>query len=132
MVAYGDSKKLVPKSGASEKNTVVGVFYFNQIFGHVHSSPLKGASSLTTIGCGHPVRVMTNNKSKISKEWFMVKIGPHDGFIMRKYLSTKRTKCFQEKYPRFFTGLNLDLSELYYWGKLNDQFVEGKSMVNKR
>ena len=31
----------------------------------------------------------------------------------------------------FFDGLNLDINDLYYWARLYDQYVQGKSKVRK-
>jgi len=110
---------------------VVGIFYFNKFFGHVHSASLRFSSSLTTIGCGHPVKVLRSSK-KINKNWKYVKVGSHRGYILKSFLSPRRGECFQAKYPKFFNSLNVDLSDLYYWGRLYDHFISGKSKVNRR
>jgi len=48
---------------------------------------------------------------------------------LKDYLSAKRPTCFQGKYPKFFDALNLDLAELYYWGRLYDHYIQGETRV---
>jgi hypothetical protein len=113
----------------STDERVVGTFYFNPMFGHVHQSALRTSASLTTIQCSHPVKVIESSKVSVSKEWAYVQVADHRGFIRKEFLTVKRPECFQGKYPRFFDAFNLDLSELYYWGRLNDQFIQGETRV---
>lgn len=116
-------------SSAPTDEKVVGVYYLKPIFGHVHQSPAKNSASLTTIQCSHPVKVIESSKVQVSREWAYVQVADYRGFILREYLEEKRPDCFQGKYPKFFDAMNLDLSELYYWGKLYDQYVQGESRV---
>lgn len=118
---------------ASTKSTdekVVGVFYFKPIFGHVHQSSVKTSASLTTIQCSFPVKVIESSKVSASSEWAYVQVADYKGFILKQYLSPKRPECFQGKYPKFFDALNLDLSELYYWGRLYDHYTQGETRVH--
>jgi hypothetical protein len=108
---------------------VVGIFYFKPIFGHVHQSSNKTSASLTTIQCSHPIKVIESSKVSMSRDWAYVQVADHRGFILREYLSTKRPECFQGKHPKFFDALNLDLSELYYWGRLYDHYYYGESRI---
>ncbi|MFY7991818.1 MAG: hypothetical protein ACOVP4_00880 [Bacteriovoracaceae bacterium] len=113
----------------AEDEKVVGVFYFSPILGHVHQSPKELSSSLTTIQCGHPIKVIESTKVKVSPEWSYVQVADFKGFILKSYLVASRPECFQGRYPKFFDGLNLDLSELYYWGRLYDNYLQGQSKV---
>lgn len=113
----------------ADDEKVVGVFYFIPILGHVHQSPKELSASLTTIQCGHPIRVIESTKVKIAEEWSYVGVADFKGFILKSFLSPSRPDCFQSKYPKFFDGLNLDLSELYYWGRLYDNYLQGQSKV---
>jgi hypothetical protein len=113
----------------STDEKVVGVFYFKKMFGHVHQSTVKTSASLTTIQCAHPVKVIESTKVTISAEWAYVQVADHRGFILKEFLTDKRPECFQGKYPKFFDAFNLDLSDLYYWGRLNDQYVQGETRV---
>lgn len=108
---------------------IVGLFYFKPILGHVHQSPENNSVSMTTIQCSHPVKVIESSKVVISGEWSYVEVADHRGFIRKEFLSQKRPDCFQGRYPNFFDGLNLDLSELYYWGRLYDQYIEVETRV---
>lgn len=113
----------------STDEKVVGIFYFKPIFGHVHQASQRTSASLTTIQCSHPVKVIESSKVSVSSEWAYVQVADHRGFILKDYLVTKRPECFQGKYPKFFDGLNLDLSELYYWGRLYDHYYHGETRV---
>jgi len=122
-------------SWAKAKKDMIRLSYFRPIFGHVHRNPSKYSSSLTTISCGHPVKVykLTPKKGRavtlFNKIWHYVKVGPYEGYIDKKYLASSKPDCFQDRYPKFFDSLELDLTELYYWGRLYDQYVFGKSRV---
>lgn len=113
----------------STDEKVVGLFYFKPMFGHVHQSSELKSASLTTIQCSFPVKVIESSKVSVGPEWSYVQVADHKGFILKSYLSEKRPECFQGKYPKFFDSLNLDLSELYYWGRLYDQYVQGETRV---
>jgi hypothetical protein len=108
---------------------VVGVFYFTPIFGHVHQTAVRTAASLTTIQCAHPVKVIESSKVAAGPEWAYVQVADHRGFVLRQFLAERRPDCFQGKYPKFFDAFNLDLSDLYYWGRLSDQYIHGETRV---
>lgn len=113
----------------STDEKVVGIFYMTPMFGHVHQSSVRTSASLTTIQCAHPVKVIESSKVSVSAEWAYVQVAEYRGFIMRQFLSEKKPECFQGKYPKFFDSLNMDLSELYYWGRLYDHYVQGETRV---
>jgi hypothetical protein len=113
----------------STDEKVVGVFYMKPLFGHVHQTSVRTSPSLTTIQCAHPVKVIESSKVSVSPEWAYVQVADYRGFILKDYLSDKKPDCFQGKYPKFFDTLNLDLQELYYWGRLYDHYVQGESRV---
>ncbi|MGE3610531.1 MAG: hypothetical protein AB7I27_13155 [Bacteriovoracaceae bacterium] len=119
---------LFAAESADEK--VVGVFYFTPLFGHVHQSPSKMSASLTTIQCAHPVKVLQSSKVSTSQEWSYVEVADYHGFIQKRFLEKTRPDCFLAEYPKFFDALNLDLSELYYWGRLYDHYIQGESRVH--
>lgn len=116
------------------EDLLVGIYYFKPTFGHVHKGPSKFSSSLTTIACGHPVKVFSRKVLKKRREVFgsnfaFVKAGPYKGYLNWDFLSPKLSLCQQDKYPKFFNFMNLSLTEMYYWGKLTEQSVRGKSQV---
>ncbi len=114
----------------STDEKIVGVFYMTPLFGHVHQSSVRTSASLTTIQCAHPVKVIESSKVSVSKEWAYVEVADYRGFVMKQYLSEKRPDCIQGKYPKFFDALNMDLSELYYWGRLYDHYIQGETRVH--
>ncbi|MDA9793273.1 SH3 domain-containing protein [Bacteriovoracaceae bacterium] len=107
----------------------VGIGYFSKIYGHVHENPSNLSSSVTTIPCGYPVKIY-KKKSLKDTLWKFTKVGGEFGYIRTEFLSSMRPKCLQSKYPKYFNELNLDLSEMYYWGRLNDQILLDTSHVN--
>jgi hypothetical protein len=109
---------------------VIGVFYLMPMFAHVHPVANSSSASLTTIQCSHPVKVIQSSNVSVSKEWAYVQVAEFKGFILRGYLSEERPDCLQGKYPKFFDSLNLDLSELYYWGRLYDRYIQGETRLN--
>lgn len=113
----------------STDEKVVGIFYMTPMFGHVHQSSVRTSASLTTIQCAHPVKVIESSKVSVSPEWSYVQVAEYRGFIMKQFLSEKKPECFQGKYPKFFDSFNMDLSELYYWGRLYDHYVQGETRV---
>ena len=111
------------------KGKNVGRLYFQDFLGHVHKNPSKSSSSLTTIQCAYSVKVIHDMEVRTPKGWVYVQVGDDKGFIISSSLSEKRPECFQEKYPKFYLNLNLDLSEMYYWGRLTDQYLSEESKV---
>lgn len=103
---------------------VVGVMYFNEFMGHLHKSSSKTSNSLTTIQCSQPVKVLEEDGKFNSGQWFYVSVGDDKGYIHSQFLQTSRPECFQEKYPRFYQKLELDLSDMYYFGRLEDHFLK--------
>lgn len=120
------------------KKSMIAVKYFKEMMGNVHQNPSRYSQVLTTISCNYPVKVM-KEVSKDGKEfilfgedkWNLVTVGPYEGYVMTDYLSDKKNDCFEEQYPKFFDGLNLDINDLYYWARLYDQYVQGKSKVRQ-
>ena len=113
---------------SSQSSAEVGRLYFNQFLGHVHKSADKDSSSLTIVQCSHSVKILKHEKS-LSDDWLYVQVGEDKGFIQKDYLSSKKPICLQEKYPKFYLELGLDLTDMYFWGKLNDHFVKGTSKI---
>ena len=116
------------KNGLAQEK-VIGVYYFTPTFGHIHQSALKSSPSLTTIQCSHPLKVIESSKVSVGPEWSYVQVADYKGFVLKSFLSEKRPSCLQGKYPKFFDAFNLDLAELYYWGKLSDHFIQGTTRV---
>ena len=120
---------------AKSKKEILRIAYFKPIFGHVHRNASPYSSSLTTISCGHPIKVYKiipksgRPVTVFNKKFHFVKVGPYEGYVSIDYLSEKKVDCFQDRYPKFFDELDMDLTELYYWGRLYDQFIFGKSRV---
>lgn len=128
-----EKKDIAPDNGNLKK--VMGeVQYFRQIFGVVHQNTSRYSTALTTISCNHPVKLIrlvdAKGKEVASNDtWAFVKVGAYEGYLVRENLAKQKNDCFQDRYPKFFDSFEPDLSELYYWGRLYDQYVNGKSKV---
>ena len=127
---------LSPFGAAAEdkdlKKEVIKVGHFSEIYGHIHQNPSKYSTSLTNISCGHPVRVYSikdesGERSVFNKEWVYVSAGPYEGYIKKEYISDDDPECLQDRYSKFFDRLSLDITDMYYWGKLYDHFVKRKT-----
>ena len=101
--------------------------YFNQFLGHVHKNASNDSSSLTIVQCSHSVSILKSKNS--SPGWYYVQVGEDKGYIQKEYLSEKRPECLQGKYPKYYLELGLDISDMYYWGKLNDHFIHGVTKI---
>lgn len=99
--------------------------YFVPIHGHIHKNASKYSSSLTTISCGFPLKV-SEAKQILPTAWKYVKGGNHFGYVRDEYVSKKPVECFQEKYKKFYNMVNLNLNQLYYWGRLYDQYIQSE------
>ena len=118
---------LLISSNIAYAEKVVGRLYYSNIMGHVHKNPSIYSTSLTTIQCGHGLRVIEDDQVSNPVGWLYVKAGEDYGFVREEFLSSKRPNCFQSKYSKFFNALNLDLTDLYYWGRLYDHFIMDES-----
>jgi hypothetical protein len=119
------------KENSATQSVSTKIFYYKNTFGHLHIAPYPASSSLTTIACGFPLKIIIDQKDKLylSKEWFKAEVGGQQGFINRTDISPTKPKCLQDKYSAFFNMLNLDLENLYYWGRLYDQFIEVETNI---
>ncbi len=121
-----------------ESKSIMSVKYFAQAMGNVHQNASRSSQVLTTISCNHPVKIL-KLVSKDGKDltslgdsnWTFVSVGPYEGYVMSDYLSEKKNTCIEEEYSKFFDGLELDINDLYYWARLYDQYVQGKSKVQQ-
>lgn len=109
------------------KDSVLGRKYFQKSFGHLHKSASSESNSLTIIQCSHSVKIL-KMKNEITG-WVYAQVGDDSGYIQDKFLSEKRPSCFQARYPKFYSKMNLDITDMYYWGRLYDQYREGRSRV---
>lgn len=111
------------------------ISYLKNIFGHIHQNASRSSTSLTTLSCGHPIKVyeVTNKAGKkftvFGSGFFYVSAGNYYGYMQSHFLVDKKPNCFQKKFPKFFDELSLEITDLYYWGRLYDQYSQGKSTV---
>ena len=107
------------------KEKVLARKYFQEAFGHLHKSASRLSNSVTIIQCSHSVKLL-QNKTTI-EGWAYAMVGEDRGYIREELLSDKRPSCFQGNYPKFYSNMKLDITDMYYWGRLYDQYRVGTS-----
>ncbi len=112
---------------AADKKEKRKLLYFNNTYGHIHELPNKFSPSLTTISCGHPLVYIKDKEDKVGKLWVHIEASGVKGYVDSKHLVKTRPQCPQRLYPKFWNSLEMDVSELYYWGRLYDQYIEGNT-----
>ena len=122
---------------AADKLVMDRVMYVNSMYAQVHKNPSKYSSYLTTTECGHPVKVYKKVSTKgggtrvvFNRNWKLVKVGSYQGYMSLTQLSKRKPSCFQDQYPKFFDSISIEINEMFYWGKLKEQYVTGKSKAN--
>ena len=97
--------------------------YYAKTFGHIHLKPYSNSSSVTGVSCGEKLKKDTKIKV-MEQDWEGVEFGAKKGFVYKNHTSFQTPKCLQADYPIFFQSLELDLTEIFLWGRLSDQFIE--------
>ena len=123
----GNAKK--GGEATAKKQLPVGVWYFSQMFGHVHQSRSIYAPILTTVACGHPMKVYPTKGAK--DRYRRVATVGIEGYVLSRHLKSRQVKCLQLRYPNFFNRLELSATDMYYWSRLSDLYVRGRSGVKK-
>ena len=108
---------------------VIAIQYVSRPYAVVHENPSRYSIAQTSVACGFPVKIVGDVSVKEEREWYYVQAGEFKGYIQGEHLAQVRGECLQEKYPKFFSQLNLDLNELYHYGKLFDQMNPVKPKV---
>lgn len=120
--SFSKNKKRSRKS----KQKYTQILYYKNTFGHIHRNPSRYSTSLTTISCGHPLRKLKGRK-KLDPRWTYISAGPYKGHVLTQFLSNKRIKCFSDVHSNFFDKMNLSITDMYYFGRLYDQYIIGKT-----
>ena len=97
--------------------------YFSRIFGHMHLKPYANSTSVTGISCGEKLKKNNDSKS-IEQDWEYVEFGTKKGYVYKGHIANTQPDCLQAEFPIFFQALGLDLTEIFLWGRLSDQFIE--------
>jgi len=114
---------------AFARQKVLAIQYVIKPYAIVHENASRYSIAQTSVACGFPVKIVGNVSVKEEREWYYVQAGEYKGYIQGEHLSQIRGECLQEKYPKFYSQLNLDLNELYHYGKLFDQMNQIRPKV---
>lgn len=113
---------LICSSSFAKRERVV---YLNKIYGQIHQNASKFSRVLSTFECGQPFKVVGDEQLGYIK----VKYASYIGYIQEEHISQARPKnCWQDQYSKFFDYLGLGVSEMHYWGRLQDMLIQGRSM----
>lgn len=111
------------------------VKYASETFVNIHQNASRYSQVLATISCNHPLMIIKDVKDgtelveNISEKWQKIKTGEYVGYIFDAYVSSKKVNCLQDLNPKFFEKLNLTLTDMYYWARLNDMYIIDKTQV---
>lgn len=98
--------------------------FVNKAYAQIHQNPTKISRIITTFECAQPLKV-----KKVEGTFSYVSFGTYEGYILSSHLSAKKPNdCYQDKYRKYFELLNLGITEMHYFGKLQDLFVDGVVM----
>ncbi len=113
------------KKPATSKDTPKKTIYYIQtVYSQLHQNPSKFSRVLSTFECGQPFYVLS---SPIS-EFYQVEYSNYKGFMSTNVLGkNKPTECWQDMYRRFFDHIDIGVTEIHYWGRLQDLLIKGES-----
>lgn len=117
---------LMSLNGQAENssNTKKTVYYVQTVYSQLHQNPSKFSRVLSTFECGQPFYVLS---APIS-EFYNVEYSNYKGFMSTNVLGDKKPDdCWQDRYRRFFDYINLGVTEIHYWGRLQDLLIKGES-----
>ncbi|WP_412473730.1 hypothetical protein [Halobacteriovorax sp. YZS-1-1] len=100
------------------------IYYVNTVYSQLHQNPSKFSRVLSTFECGQPFYV----KSAPLSNFYNVEYSNYQGFMSVDVLSkTKPQECWQDLYRRFFDNIEIGVTEIHYWGRLQDLLRRGES-----
>jgi hypothetical protein len=120
---------LFPVFSSLASPKIVAINYVIKPYAIIHENPGRYSTAQTSVTCGFPVKILADSTQKEGLGWYYVQAGEYQGYIQSSHVATNRNECIQEKYPKFFSSLNLDLNELYHYGKLFDQINQIRPKV---
>ncbi|MFG1494728.1 SH3 domain-containing protein [Halobacteriovorax sp. ZH4_bin.1] len=100
------------------------IYYVQSVYSQLHQNPSKFSRVLSTFECGQPFYVLS---SPIS-EFYQVEYSNYKGFMSTNVLSQRKPDaCWQDMYRRFFDQIEIGVTEIHYWGRLQDLLIKGES-----
>lgn len=100
------------------------VKFIQKPYAQIHQNPTRVSRILTTFECGQGLKIKKNEG-----DFSFVQFANYEGYILNSHLQdSKPIDCYQDKYRKFFEYLNLGISEMHYFGKLQDMMIEGVVM----
>lgn len=111
------------------KPKFIGTYYVQTLFLNLHTHPSPFSTSLKTLSCGEKVEIYEKGDGGVPEDFAYGLFERSFGYLIKKSLSEEKSNCALEKYPQFFSLINLDIADMYYWGKLQDQMISDRTRV---
>lgn len=88
----------------------------------MHQNKSRFSRIISNFECNQPFQVL-----KDEGEFMKVKFATYQGYILSDHLQRgKFDKCYQDQYRKFIDYLDLGVSDMHYWGRLQDLYVSGE------
>ena len=104
------------------KNVYSKSSYVSSPFVHVHKNKSINSITLVSLTCGQKVEILEKEN-----EWINIKSGSFIGYVLERNLNLKYVDCLNKKYSKIYDKLDLNMSEIYKMGRLEDLFIYGES-----
>ena len=100
----------------SEKK-FIGEMSVNRQFINIYGRPSTKFPAIHVLHCGEKVRAFELDGIHKGK-WFYIEKDKHVGFIKENGISDKNNECFKDRFPKFYSLLQLDFNEQFLWSTL--------------
>ncbi|MAE58114.1 MAG: hypothetical protein CME69_04495 [Halobacteriovorax sp.] len=96
--------------------------YATKPYVQMHQNKSRYSRVISNFECNQPFKMIKDHG-----EFFEVSYAAYKGFILRELVSSSKAKdCPQDKYSKFFEYLQLDISDMHYWGRVQDLYIYGE------
>lgn len=93
--------------------------YANKVYVQMHQNKSKFSRILSNFECNQVFQLIRDEG-----EFYKVKFATYEGYILSEHLDKRKSKeCFQDNYRKFMEFLDLGVSDMHYWGRLQDLYV---------
>ena len=103
-------------------HAIGGYQYATKAYVQMHQNQSRYSRVISNFECNQPFKLIKDHG-----EFKEVSYAAYKGFILSINLTSAKNKnCPQDKYSKFFEYLSLDVSDMHYWGRLQDLYVTGE------
>ncbi len=95
--------------------------YVNKNFIHLHKNESINSIVLLTLACGQKVKIV-----KEKNDWLYVTSGSYKGYALKRNFSDQKLLCFSHTHSKLYNKIDLNMQEVYKFGRLEDLFIYGE------